>query len=160
MVLQHTSGSMRSRQIYTNWGIFQGDSLSPLLFCIALTLLRQLLKKNTGYGYKIENTQYSHLLYMYDIKLYASNDSQLEGLLHTVKQFSDDINMKFRSDKCAKVTFKRGTLKSTQDIVLNRDTVIKELEAGELYKYLGVNEGEGIQHATMKEKICKEYPES
>ena len=44
--------------------------------------------------------------YVDDLKLYAKNDKELEGLLSRVKQFSDDIGMKFGLDKCAKTTFK------------------------------------------------------
>jgi len=36
-------------------------------------------------------------------------------------------------------------------------TTIKELEQEGTYKYQGVNEGDGIQHLTIKEKISKEY---
>jgi len=38
------------------------------------------------------------------------------------------------------------------------DTVIEELEQESTYKYLGINEGDGIRLA-MKEKIRKEYTE-
>ena len=34
---------------------------------------------------------------------------------------------------------------------------IKELQQEDSYKYLGINEAEGIQHAKMKEKIRREY---
>ena len=44
--------------------------------------------------------------YVDDLKLYTKNDKELEGLLSRVKQFSDDIGMKFGLDKCAKTTFK------------------------------------------------------
>jgi len=49
-------------------GIFQGDSLSPLLFCICLIpLLEQLNKLNTGYEEHTTKTKISHLLYMDDL---------------------------------------------------------------------------------------------
>ena len=35
--------------------------------------------------------------------------------------------------------------------------VIKDLETEESYKYLGVTEGDGILHSSMREKIRKEY---
>ena len=65
-------------------GFFQGKSLSPLLFCMALIPLSRLLN-DTGYGYKISNKKINHLFYMYDLKLYACCDYELEGLLKTVK---------------------------------------------------------------------------
>ena len=98
----------------------------------------------------------NHLFYMDDLKLYAQNDGELEGLLKTVKAFSDDIGMEFGLDKCAKATFKRGKLVTSENIELSDDTIIKQLDQEGTYKYLGVNEGDGVQHSKMKEKIRKE----
>ena len=97
----------------------------------------------------------NHLLYMDDLKLYGKNDYELEGLLRTVKTFSDNIGMTYGLDKCAKATSIRGKSKSTSSIVLDIDTKIKELNQEETYKYLGIEEGDGIQHKKMKEKIRK-----
>ena len=153
--LNHTGGALKSSPIKINCGIFQGDSLSPLLFCLALIPLSHMLN-NTGYGYDVLDGNINHLFYMDDLKLYGKDDSQIEGLLRTVKTFSDDIGMEFGLDKCAKATFKKGKLVQTSSIDLDIQTKIQELEPGEAYKYLGVNEGEGIQHSKMKEKIRKE----
>ena len=43
------------------------------------------------------------------------------------------------------------------DIVINDDTKVQELDQKEVYKYLGVDESDGIQHSKMKENIRKEY---
>ena len=83
------------------------------------------------------------------------NDYELEGLLRTVKTFSDDIGMTFGLDKCAKATFIKEKLKYTNSIVLDIDTKFKELDQGETYKYLGAEEDDGIQHGKMEEKIRK-----
>ena len=155
LTLTHEKGTLRSNTIDINCGIFQGDSLSPLIFCLALVPLSALLN-NTGYGYKIQDRKISHLFYMDDLKLFAKDDKDLEGMLLTVKKFSDDIGMTFGLDKCAKATFKRGKLTQTTSLELDRSTIIKDLEQEELYKYLGVNENDGIQHSQMKEKIRKE----
>ena len=153
--LNHVDGVVRCENIKINSGIFQGDSLSPLLFCIALIPLSAELN-NTTYGYRLLGGTVNHLIYMDDLKLFAKNDKELEGLLRTVKDFSDDINMEFGIEKCAKATFKRGKLELTENIELDRHTVIRDLEQGGVYKYLGINEGRGIQHAEMKERIRKE----
>ena len=65
--------------------------------------------------------------------------------------------MKFGLDKCATAEFKRGKLTKPTSIILDEETAIKELQQGDSYKYLGINEAEEIQHAKMKEKIRKEY---
>ena len=105
LILNHNNGTETSGNIKIDRGIFQGDSLSPLLFCLALVPLSSELS-DAKYGYKIFDTIITHLFYMDDLKLYAKNDGDLEGLLATVKRFSDDINMEFGLDKCAKATFK------------------------------------------------------
>lgn len=156
MNLSHSQGTLESRTIKINRGIFQGDSLSPLLFVLSLAPLSELLDATT-YGYKVGNTKYNHLLYMDDIKLFSASDSQQTGLLKTVKKFSDDIQMEFGLDKCAKVSFHRGSCTETNDIQLDTNTTIRELNQDESYKYLGVCEGTGIQHEKMKDKIRKEY---
>ena len=92
-------------------GIFQGDSLSPLLFFICLIpLTEQLNRLNTGYEDHTTKTKISHLLYMDDLKLIAKSEEELQKQIQTVKIFSDDIDIEFGLEKCAKITFKRGKL--------------------------------------------------
>ena len=92
---------------------------------------------------------------MDDLKLSAKDDNKLEGLLRIVKRFSDDIGMEFGLSKCAKATFKRGILEKSDHVRLDEETMIKDLEQEKVYKYLGVDESSGIQHATMKQKLEK-----
>lgn len=42
------------------------------------------------------------------------------------------------------------------NLTLDVDIAIQDLEQESSYKYLGINEGNAIQHAKMKEKIRKE----
>ena len=65
-----------SNPIRIQRGIYQGDSLGPLWFCLALNPLSYLLNK-TNYSFGInsgnqEMQRLNHLLYMDDIKLYAA----------------------------------------------------------------------------------------
>jgi hypothetical protein len=67
-------------------GIFQGDSLSPLIFCICLIPpLTELNRLNTGYEEHIRKTKISHLLYMDDLKLIAKLEEELRKQIETVK---------------------------------------------------------------------------
>ena len=109
LTLTHENGTLMSDNINIKREIFQGGSLSPLLFCISLIPL--LLELNSsGYGYKIGTNWITNLFYMDDLKLYTKDDSELDRLLRIVKGFSDDIGMEFGLSKCAKATFKRGAL--------------------------------------------------
>ena len=73
-------------------------------------LSRELQK--TGHEYQLDKqTKINHLFYVDDLKLHGINDSQLNGLINTVKKVSDDIQMEFGLDKCTKATFTREARK-------------------------------------------------
>ena len=149
---------IETEDIKKQCGIFQGDSLSPLLFCICLIpLMQQLNRLNTGYEEHITKTEILHLLYMDDLKLIAKSEEELRKQIQTVKTFSDAIHMDFGLEKCAKITFKKGKLIHLQNLVIDINREIQELEQGKTYKYLGIEESEGIQHQQMKERLKQEY---
>ena len=78
-------------------GIFQGDSLSPLLFLLCLIPLTVVLRKSErAYQFSSKQDKISHLLFMDYLKLYAKNEKGLESLVHTLQTFSDDIGMEFK----------------------------------------------------------------
>ena len=88
---------------------FQGDSLSPLLFCICLIpLTKQLNRLNTGYEEHATKTKISYLLYMEDLKLIAKLEEELQKHIQIVKTFSDDIHTEFGLEKGARIAFKGG----------------------------------------------------
>ena len=163
--LNHSDGEIVIPDVKINKGIFQGDSLSPLLFIMALDPLSKELNeefnKKKGYSLSLERTKepekcINHLLFMDDLKLYAGNDKDLEFLLNIVDSFTKDIKMKFGLDKCAKCTVKKGRRVHTQNIVLGEQE-IQDLEGDSAYKYLGVEEKENLEHKKMREKIGAEY---
>ena len=94
---------------------------------------------------------------MEDLKLIAKSEEELQKQIQTVKTFSDDIRMAFGLEKCAKVTFKRGKLIQAQNLMIDATREIQELEQGKTYKYLGIEEKDGIQHQQMKERLQQEY---
>jgi hypothetical protein len=149
---------IQTEDIKIECGIFQADSLSPLLFCISLIPhTEQLNRLNTEYEEHTTKTKISHLLYMDDLKLIAKSEEELQRQIQTLKTFSDDIRMEFGLEKFAKVTLKRGKLISSQNLVTDNNREIQELEQRETYKYLGVEESECIQHQQMKDRLKQEY---
>ena len=103
-------------------GIFRGDSLSPLLFVMALMPLSGILN-NTGKGFILEKNglKLNHLLYIDDLKLFSRNNTELESLLHAVKVFSSSICIKFGLDKCATTSVVRGKLVESNNEILTKD---------------------------------------
>jgi hypothetical protein len=90
---------------------------------------------------------------MDDLKWIAKSEKECQKQIQTVKTFSDDICMEFALEKCAKIAFKRAKLVHLQNLVIDINREIQELEQGKTYKYLGIEESEGIQHQQMKERL-------
>ena len=63
--------------------------------------------------------------------------------------------MEFGLDKCTKASVMRSKKVSAEGIPQNDNQVIQDLDQAEAYKYLGMEEGEGVQHHKMKAKIRK-----
>jgi hypothetical protein len=83
----HTENKLiETEDIDIQCGIYQGDSLSPLLFCICLIpLTEQLNRLNTGYEEHTTNTKISHLLYVDDLKLIAKSKEELQNRYRQLK---------------------------------------------------------------------------
>ena len=138
-------------------GIFQGDSLSPYLFIIAMIPLSILLRReNKGYAFGSDGKLVNHLLFMDDLKLYGKSESDLEDLIEVVSKFSKDIGMEFGLDKCGVLVIERGVKVKHEGIKLPDGKVMKEID-DDGYKYLGILEGATIMNKEMKVKVWNEY---
>ena len=90
-------------------GIFQGDSLSPLLFVLCMVPLTWLLRRakaeseSGSKGFKL-----NHLLFMDDPKLFAKRKNQIDSLIQTVHILSEDLDMQFGKKKCGVLVMERG----------------------------------------------------
>ncbi|XP_044751744.1 uncharacterized protein LOC123311738 [Coccinella septempunctata] len=139
-----------TEEIKIEKGIFQGDGLSPLLFCLALNPLSNMLNRSE-YGYKIEEQKkITHLFYMDDLKLYARGKKQLEGELELVRRFSTDIGMRFSLEKCATVEVKRGKLVEGENIRLADGREMANMKAEDRYKYFGIQQTYEIKQQENK----------
>jgi hypothetical protein len=121
-------------------GIFQGDSLSPLWFCLALNPLSKLLNQ-TGYGFQLKSLnsyKITHLFYMDDLKLYTANQNQLHSLLEITRDFSKPISMEFGIDKCSVLQVNAGKIHESSSIELLDHVQIPSLRTDSPYKYLGM----------------------
>ena len=138
-------------------GIFQGDTLSPLLFVVAMIPLTLMLRKQEmGYQFGEAKQKINHLLFMDDLKLFGANLKEVEKLCEAVQNFSRDIGMEFGMKKCAVLEMQRGVKVSCEGIELPDGEVMQEVEE-EGYKYLGVLEGDGLMTKKMKKIVQNEY---
>ncbi|XP_044760187.1 uncharacterized protein LOC123317648 [Coccinella septempunctata] len=154
LLLRTGDRMVESDRIRIGRGIFQGDTLSPIWFCMALNPLSMILN-NTAFGYVIDKqrrTRINHQLYMDDLKLYAATADQLKRLLEIVSTFSDSIGMKMGIEKCATLEVKRGKIQETcMGTTLMNQITIPPLNTDDTYKYLGIRQALEIKTSEMKE---------
>lgn len=158
--LRTTNVDIATGPIRIRRGIFQGDSLSPLWFCLALNPLSNMLnERNGGYGIvKTENQTYrlTHLLYMDDLKIYSSTAQQLKQNLTLVEMFSNDIRMSFGLEKCRTQCINRGK----REVItheLESHELIDCMQEGDTYKYLGIKQSRLIEQSETKDRLLTEY---
>lgn len=160
LLINSTQSTLNVGTINIRRGIFQGDALSPIWFCLALRPLTTILNaQNKGYTLKIQNPYViSHLWYMDDLKLYADSKEHLENLLGCVEKFSRDIGMKFGLDKCKISSMKKGKWVQHEGYEAGGNQGrIEGMEEGEKYKYLGYLQAQEIDQKTAKQTFTNTY---
>ena len=95
---------MQTQTIQIRWGIFQGDSLSPLIFCRAIVAFTHDLNR-ADFGYEVNKTErkVSHLLCMNDLKLLVRDEDEFENEIKIVWIIDKYINMNFVLKNCANI---------------------------------------------------------
>ena len=137
-------------------GIFQWDSLSPLVFTIILIPFSMTFN-STKYGYLLtKETTMNYLLFMDDLNLYVKTESELKSLVHTDRIVSKDIAMEFGMDKFSTVHIKKGKICDMEDIEIPYLQRMKQIEESG-YEYLGIIQDNEIKTQVMKDKIRTEY---
>ena len=94
---------------------------------------------------------------MDDLKLYSRSEKGLDSLVQTVRAFSEDVGMEFGIEKCAMLVMEKGKIVKSVGIELPDDKVIKSLQEGESYKYLGILEADKFLEEKMRLNVSKEY---
>ena len=154
LALFYEGGCIKVNNVLFKRGIFQGDSLSPLLFIIALNPLSLIINRRCT-GYKLGDIRVSHLWYMDDIKGFTNNHKNLCKMANLIEALSGDIGMEFGLPKCKCINLIKGKYAKLGNITLSSGGIIEELEADQCYKYLGIEELSEIRHQEMKEKTSK-----
>ena len=119
-------------------GVFQGDSLSPLLFIIVTSVISynlNKLRKVRPYTRSVsrhENMIFNHQLYVDDLKQYARDKKELQAQIRITQAVNSVLGMKINDSKSA----------ATAVISLSgsSDRMLPHLGAGEAYKYLGIHQ--------------------
>lgn len=155
--------TLRSQKLKIKSGVLQGDSFSPLLFCIAMAPISYALN-STKIGYttasgKSKRLQMtvSHLFYMDDLKLYANSPENLERLINKVETISAAISMILNTKKCAKAHFETRAMRKKREngpAIEDGVTSIPLLEARSTYKYLGIEQRIGLEETDAWDRVA------
>lgn len=160
MTLPTEDRTMLIGDIVYNKGLIQGDFLSVILFILSLNPLSFLLNKVKGYKMGPEGKRdkhISHLFFVDDLKTYSPNINTAKLMLDIITTFSHDIGMEFGEDKCGYINVEHGKRKSLGHSIKINNVTIKELKAGETYKYLGQEESIGYDGPLNMERVTKEF---
>ena len=152
-----TSAGKELAEVRIRRGIFQGESLSPLLFVICLIPMSLVLRKvKAGYSFGNDKPKVNHLLFMDDMKLFGRSFVEIDKLVSTVYLTSADMRMEFGIRKCSVLVLKKGKVVESDGVLLPNGERMQSVEE-EGYKYLGILEVDDLQHTVMKEQFCAEY---
>ena len=81
-------------------GLFQGDSLSPLLFCLCVAPLSHYLRQQEGFRSRWQTRAVTHLMFMDDLKVYEASEDKLRETLAGVEEVSGCLGMSLGLRKC------------------------------------------------------------
>lgn len=76
----------------------------------------ELTKQNLGYQLKLKYQTTHYLTFMYDLKLYSKDVTQMSSLVNTVHSFGTDIRIEFRLKTCGILYMKLGKVNSLSGI--------------------------------------------
>ena len=128
------------------------------MFVLALIPLILILRKaKAAYEFSESKEKINHLLFIDDLKLHSRSEKELDSLVQTVHVFSEDVGMEFGMEKCAMSVMEKGKIMKSVGIELPNGKIIKSVQEGERYKYLGILEADKSLEEKMKLNVLKEY---
>ena len=156
-----TTGGEALGEVHNRREIFQGDSLSSLLFVISLIRALTLVLRKVKFGYDPGDGKgmINHLLFMDDLKKpYGKNENQVDSLVPSVRIVAEDMPMEFGIPRCAILLMKRRKVFQSEEIMLPGNKKMRSLnvDGNENYKYLGVLEADDIKHIEMSLNSIRE----
>ena len=148
------TGKVRTEMVSYKRGLFQGDSLAPVLFTLAIAPISHALSQVKGHKL-CTGTEITHVLYMDDLKTYTPTEAAAVESLNTVCRVSKAVGMELGHAKCATARISKG-----RDAVVTHPTgPIPALTSESTpYKYLGLPQITGLSKSALKAKARSEFP--
>ena len=101
-------------------------------------------KLNPTEGYRLSKpvgTKVTHLLYVDDLKVFASSESKLNRALRSTSTAMQDMGLQYNPKKCNVIYVRKGKqVEDAVDLKLDETTLVANLKTGAKYVFLGVRE--------------------
>ena len=151
---------IRSRIIDILRGFLQGDSFSPVGYCLVNVPIGMLIRSSEGYlmgppgDRRIKKT---HNLFVDDLKVYQKNHEKMVAVNNAIVQASADTGAMYGVKKCAEMVFEHGEMVKGEGLeVLEERMEALDPEKDEFYKFLGVEQGRGVCKELVQQRVVKE----
>ena len=149
-----------SRWIDISCGFLQGDSCSPVGFCISEIPVCLLLQQSKGYRMGppgCRDISRTHSLFVDDLKQYQEGHETLEDVNEIIVQTSHDTGACCGVTKCAEIIFERGKMVRGEGLqVLEERMDFMDPDKNEIYKFLGIEQADGIKTKRAYERVKHE----
>lgn len=122
-----------NRKFYSNFGVLQGNSLSPLLFSLFVSDLPEYLS-DAKIGTKIQDIIVKVLMFADDTAIFSETIEGLQEGINSVSKYCKKWGITVNVEKTKIVVFKKGGRLASKEKWVYRD---KNIEVVNQFKYLG-----------------------
>ena len=122
------SGNSELGKVEIKGGIFQEESLSNLVFVLALSPISFIVRKAKVASVFWESKEkINNLLFMDDFKLHNWREKGLDSVVQTVRVFCEDVGIDFGMGKSAMLVMMKGKIENSVVLEFPDGKVIKSL---------------------------------
>ncbi|KAK6745358.1 hypothetical protein RB195_011844 [Necator americanus] len=132
----------------------QGDTLNPLLFCLAIAPVSYWIQRHTmPYTTKTRNRtngalQVEHILYMDDLKIYSPNKDDMTLARRGIQDMFGSLGLELNTRKCASRSLNCA---SSGQVQLDNIPILGG--AKELHKYLGAEQNSLVRVGELFDRV-------
>ena len=125
-------------------GFLQGDSYSPVGFCLTEVPISMLIEETDGYSVARrdkERVERTHNLFIDDLKIYQEGHRKLDVVNEMVVKASVDTGACYGVKKCAEIVFRKGKMIKGEG---EEKMDALDPNKNEIYKFLGCEQADKI----------------
>ena len=161
LYIRNERGKMATTRIINiRRGLLQGDSLSPVAFCLTEVPIGMMLEEAAGYmmgeaGRRV--CKRTHTLFIDDLKVYSSGHKKLQLINETITRASLDVGAAYGVKKCAEIVIENGEMVKGEGLdVLEERMKCLDPQKAEIYKFLGLEQSDTMKKAVALGRVKQE----